>query len=191
MGLVMVKKRPRRPAPELPDGDLTVESPPELPQAGGKNWSQMLMVLPMVAGSGAMMLMMMGSSGSSTPGGVPLRAATGGLFGVSMLGMVVMNLFNGGKGPNKQEMLQIRRDFLRKLSQLRRQVHKTRRDQRRGLFYRHPDPDTLWSSAASSRLWERRSGDGDFAVVRMGLGPQQLATPIRVPPTKPIEDLEP
>ena len=192
MGLVMVKKRPRRPAPELPDGDLTVDPPPELPQPGGKNWAQMLMVLPMLAGSGAMVLMMMGSGGGSMGGsGIALRAAMGGMFGVSMLGMVVMQLFTGGKGPNKQEMLQIRRDFLRKLSQLRRQVHKTRRDQRKGLFYRHPDPDTLWSSVSSARLWERRSGDGDFAVIRMGLGPQQLATPIRVPPTKPIEDLEP
>ncbi|HZE38064.1 MAG TPA: type VII secretion protein EccCa [Stackebrandtia sp.] len=189
MGLVMVKKRPRRPAPELPDGDIQVESPPELPAPGGRNWSQMLMVLPMLAGSGAMMLMMMGST--SSPGGMPLRAATGGMFGVSMLGMVLMNAFTGSKGPNKQEMMQIRRDFLRKLSQLRRQIHKTRRDQRRGLFYRHPDPDTLWSSVSSARLWERRSGDGDFAVVRMGLGPQQLATPIRVPQTKPVEDLEP
>ncbi|CAM3358072.1 type VII secretion protein EccCa [Stackebrandtia soli] len=190
MGLVMVKRRQRRPAPELPDGDLQVEAPPELPQPGGKNWQQLMMVLPMVAGSGAMMLMM-ASSGSGGPGGVPLRAVTGGLFAVSMLGMVFMNMMNSSKGPSKQEMLQIRRDYLRRLSQLRRQVHKTRREQRRGLFYRHPDPDTLWSTAASSRLWERRSGDGDFAVIRMGLGPQQLATPIRVPPSKPVEDLEP
>ncbi|ADD40407.1 type VII secretion protein EccC [Stackebrandtia nassauensis] len=191
MGLLLVKKRPRRPAPELPDGDIQVESPPELPTAGGRNWSQALMVLPMVAGSGAMMLMMMTSGTSGAAGGMGLRAATGGLFGVSMLGMVVMNMFQGGRGPNKQEMMQIRRDFLRKLSQIRRQVHKTRREQRRGLYYRHPDPDTLWSSVSSARLWERRTGDGDFAVIRMGLGPQQLATPIRVPQTKPIEDLEP
>ncbi|MGH8876106.1 MAG: type VII secretion protein EccCa [Stackebrandtia sp.] len=193
MGLILVKKRPRRPAPELPDGDIQVESPPELPTAGGRNWSQMLMILPMIAGSGAMMLMMMssGSMGTNSPGGMPLRGATGALFGVSMLGMVVMNMFNGGKGPSKQEMMEIRRDFLRKLSQIRRQVHKTRRDQRRGLYYRHPDPDTLWSTVSSARLWERRTGDGDFAVIRMGLGPQQLATPIRVPQTKPVEDLEP
>ncbi|HIV57199.1 MAG TPA: type VII secretion protein EccCa [Candidatus Stackebrandtia faecavium] len=192
MGLVMVKKRPRRPAPELPDGDLSVESPPELPQPGGKNWSRMLMVLPMLAGSGAMMLMMMGSAGAGGGGSsmMMLRGATGGLFGVSMLGMMLMNMM-GGSGPSKQEMLQIRRDYLRNLSQQRRQVHKTRRDQRRGLFYRHADPDALWSTVSSSRLWERRSGDGDFGVVRMGLGPQQLATPIRVPTTKPIEDLEP
>lgn len=189
MGLVMVKKRPRRPAPELPDGDLQVEAPPELPQPGGKNWQQLLMVLPMLAGGGAMMMMMMSSGGAASGMGM-MRGVSGGLFALSMLGMVFMNM-SQGKGPSKQEMLQLRRDFLRKLSQLRRQVHKTRRDQRRGLFYRHPDPDTLWSTATSARLWERRSGDGDFAVVRMGLGPQQLATPIRVPPSKPVEDLEP
>nr|WP_244615968.1 type VII secretion protein EccCa [Stackebrandtia albiflava] len=185
----MVKKRPRRPAPELPDGDLQVEAPPELPPPAGKNWQSMLMVLPMVAGAGAMAMMMM-ASGTGSAGMGMLRGISGGLFAVSMLGMVFMNM-SQGRGPSKEEMLQLRRDFLRKLAQLRRQVHKTRREQRRGLFYRHPDPDTLWSSASSSRLWERRSGDGDFAVVRMGLGPQQLATPIRVPPSKPVEDLEP
>ncbi|MGH8792819.1 MAG: type VII secretion protein EccCa, partial [Stackebrandtia sp.] len=191
MGLVMVKKRPRRPAPELPDGDLQVESPPELPEPAARNWSRLLMVLPMLAGSFAMMLMLMSSNPGGSGGGMSMRGATGGLFGISMLGMMLMNMNSGGKGPSKHEMLKIRREFLRKLSQQRRQVHKTRRDQRRGLFYRHPDPDTLWSSAASARLWERRSGDGDFAVVRMGLGPQQLATPIRVPPSKPADELEP
>ncbi|GIG65063.1 type VII secretion protein EccCa [Phytomonospora endophytica] len=191
MGLVVIKRRPRRPAPDLPEGDLVLESPPELPEPGGKQWGQMVMMVPMLAGSGAMMLMFtggrMGGGGSNTT----LTLICGGLFGVSMLGMMVTQLFQGGSQPSKREMLNMRRDYLRRLGHLRRGVRKTVRDQKRAMYYRHPDPDTLWSTVGSARVWERRPADGDFGVVRMGLGPQRLATRMIPPETKPIEDIEP
>ena len=59
------------------------------------------------------------------------------------------------------------------------------------MFYRHPDPDALWSTGASGRLWERRRDDADFGVVRIGLGPQELATPLIPPQTRPVDELEP
>jgi S-DNA-T family DNA segregation ATPase FtsK/SpoIIIE len=40
-------------------------------------------------------------------------------------------------------------------------------------------------------VWERRSGDADFGVVRIGLGPQSLATPLVAPTIDPTADLEP
>jgi S-DNA-T family DNA segregation ATPase FtsK/SpoIIIE len=49
----------------------------------------------------------------------------------------------------------------------------------------------LWSTAASGRLWERRRVDRDFAVVRVGLGPQEIATPLVPPQTRPVDELEP
>src|SRR5438552_1041817 len=52
-------------------------------------------------------------------------------------------------------------------------------------------PATLRSRWDSFRLWERRPGDGDFGVVRIGLGPQTLATPLVPPVTPPVDDLEP
>ena len=63
--------------------------------------------------------------------------------------------------------------------------------QREALYWRHPDPGTLWSIAAGTRLWERRPGDPDFADIRVALGPQRLAMPLVAPQTKPVEDLEP
>ena len=40
-------------------------------------------------------------------------------------------------------------------------------------------------------MWERRIGDEDFGQVRIGLGPQQLATPLVAPDTAPVDELEP
>ncbi|GLZ81831.1 type VII secretion protein EccC [Actinorhabdospora filicis] len=191
MGLVVIKRRPRRPAPDLPEGDLALEAPPELPEPGGKQWGQMIMMVPMLAGSGAMMLMFAGPGATGGGGGYTLRLVTGGLFGVSMLGMMITQLFQGGGQPSKREMLNMRRDYLRRLGHLRRGVRKTVRDQKRAMFYRHPDPDTLWSTVGSARVWERRTADGDFGVIRMGLGPQRLATRMIPPETRPIEDIEP
>ena len=86
--------------------------------------------------------------------------------------------FGTGVGqPKKAEMTAARRDYLRHLAVLRRKVRDTADHQREGLHYRHPDPTTLWSVVGSFRLWERRPGDGDFGVVRIGLGPQATRFP--------------
>jgi S-DNA-T family DNA segregation ATPase FtsK/SpoIIIE len=46
---VVIKRPPRRPAPEIPVGELPVEAPPEIPAVAGGRWQQLLMVLPMLA----------------------------------------------------------------------------------------------------------------------------------------------
>src|ERR1043165_1940962 len=48
MGTVVVKRGPRRPAPDIPSGELVIEAPPEIPQASGNRWQQVLMMLPML-----------------------------------------------------------------------------------------------------------------------------------------------
>ncbi|WP_432126635.1 type VII secretion protein EccCb [Streptomyces sp. bgisy082] len=64
--------------------------------------------------------------------------------------------------------------------------------QRDAQFYLHPSPEQLWALVAEgSRVWERRIGDDDFAQVRVGLGSQQLATPLIAPETAPVDELEP
>ena len=192
MALKVVKRRPRLPAPPLPRGSIELESPPELPESSGRNWSQMLMVIPMLAGAGAMMMMFsMRSGGAGGEGMMTMRLIMGGMFALSMLGMVAIGLLTGGKGQSKQEMFAMRRDYLRRLAQVRRQAKKVAKQQRKGMFYRHPDPSTLWQVPSSARIWERRPEDGDFTVTRIGLGPQQLATTLELPESKPVDDLEP
>ena len=65
MSTVVVKRAARRPAPEIPTGELAVEAPPEIPEATGGRWQQAMMALPMLGGSVAMAMM------SSAPSGRP------------------------------------------------------------------------------------------------------------------------
>jgi S-DNA-T family DNA segregation ATPase FtsK/SpoIIIE len=186
MSTVVIRRSPRRPAPEIPSGELTVEAPPEIPQATGARWQQLLMVLPMLGGSVAM-AMMMGNSGT---GPRAYSYVVGGLFGISSLAMLATS-FGANGSPKKAEMMAARREYLRHLAGLRRRVRQAADRQRAGLFYRHPEPSQLWSTVASHRLWERRPADADFAVVRVAVGPQTLATPLIPPVTRPLDELEP
>ncbi|WDZ85723.1 type VII secretion protein EccCa [Micromonospora cathayae] len=184
MSTVVIKRPPRRPAPEIPVGELPVEAPPEIPEVTGGRWQQALMLLPMLGGTVAM-AMMFGRGGGA------YSYVVGGMFGLSSLAMLVTSWGSSSGMPKKSEMMAARREYLRHLAVLRRQVRRSAARQRAGLFYRHPDPTGLWSTVDSHRVWERRPGDPDFAVVRVALGPQTLATPLVPPVTRPLEELEP
>jgi DNA segregation ATPase FtsK/SpoIIIE, S-DNA-T family len=181
---VVVKRPPRRPAPDIPTGDLVVDAPPEIPQAAGGKWAQLFMTLPMLAGTLAMAMMFGQGRGATS-------YVVGGMFGVSSLAMLATTWGSSSGTPKKAEMMAARREYLRHLASLRRRVRDTATKQRTGLFYRHPDPGQLWSTVGSHRLWERRPTDPDFGVVRVAVGPQTLATPLLPPVTRPLEDLEP
>jgi S-DNA-T family DNA segregation ATPase FtsK/SpoIIIE len=181
---VVVKRPVRRPAPEMPSGELMLEAPPEIPPPPARQWLQVLMVVPMIAMMAAMMLMFSGTLAGT------IRFIVYGLFALGMLGMVVMGFLQGG-GPSKREMGYARRKYLRHLAQYRLRLRRAVRRQRRAMEYLHPDPAELWALVASYRLWERRKGDPDFGVARIGAGPQSPATVVVAPDTKPLEDLEP
>ncbi|WP_165968563.1 type VII secretion protein EccCa [Saccharopolyspora elongata] len=186
MGTIIVRRPLRRPAPDLPSGELVLDPPPENPPPPGRNWTRVLMVLPMMAGMAGMALLI----GAGRSG--PLMYVAGGLYGAAMLGMIGFQVMSQvGQGASKQEMIAERRRYMRRLSQLRAQVRDTVERQRHAMFYRHPNPDQLWSTAHSARLWERRPNDWDYTVVRMGLGPQELATRLVPPETRPVDELEP
>ncbi|HEX6970460.1 MAG TPA: type VII secretion protein EccCa [Micromonosporaceae bacterium] len=170
MGTVIVKRPPRRPAPALPTGELLIEAPPEVPPPAAGRWQQLLMLLPMLAGAVAM-AMMFGQGGGA------YSYVIGGLFGVSALATLITSLGSAGTA-RRAEIAAARRDYLRYLAELRQRVRETVTEQRIGLFYRHPHPAQLWSTVDSYRLWERRAADPDFCVVRVGVGPQPLATPL-------------
>ncbi|MCZ7419468.1 type VII secretion protein EccCa [Verrucosispora sp. WMMA2121] len=184
MSTVVIRRPARRPAPDIPVGDLPLPAPPELPAGTGTRWHQLLMVLPMLGGTVAM-AMMFGRGGGT------YAYVVGGMFGLSSLAMLATSWGSSSGSPTKSEMMTARREYLRQLAALRRQVRQTVERQRAGLCYRHPDPSRLWSTVHSHRLWERRPADPDFAVVRVAVGPQTLATPLVPPVTRPPEELEP
>ncbi|GAA4569125.1 type VII secretion protein EccC [Micromonospora coerulea] len=183
MSTVVFRRLPRQPGPALPRGEVLLESPPELPEPQPRGMGQLLMILPMICGVGAMAFLYAGR------GGGMMTYVAGGLFGVSMLGMAVGTMSNGGN--DKAELNAERRDYMRYLAQMRKRTRRAAEQQRAAMSWRHPEPDALWSIASSRRLWERRITEDDFGEARIALGPQRLAVEIVPPETKPVEDLEP
>ncbi len=184
MSTVVVRRPPRRPAPDIPGDELVVQPPPEIPQDTGGRWQQALQVLPMLVGSVAMALMMGGRNGGT------YSYIMGGIFGVSALGMAVTT-FTGTGMPKKAEMMAARREYLRHLASLRRQVRNNASRSEQALFYRI-------LTRASCGPQQRASGSGNVAQVTAILvcganraRTQTLATPLIPPVTRPLDELEP
>ncbi|MEU7568932.1 type VII secretion protein EccCa [Streptomyces fradiae] len=182
MSQIVVKRPPRSLPPEVPTEELRLEPPPELPR--GQQEGMLMQLLPMLGMGSSVVFFFM-------PNMPPFMRIMGVLMLVSTVGMVVAQLVRHRRGTQGQ-MADVRRDYLKYLAQTRRTVRKTGRAQRDAQLFLHPSPEQLWSVVAEgSRLWERRVGDADFCQVRIGLGAQQLATPLVAPDTAPVDELEP
>ncbi|MDH6113191.1 S-DNA-T family DNA segregation ATPase FtsK/SpoIIIE [Kitasatospora sp. MAP12-15] len=182
MSVVTVKRPARAYPPVVPDEPVELITPPELGRAGGDDWMMSLLPLLGMGGSAAFFFM---------PGSAPMMKIMGVMMVASTAGMGVAQIVKARKGGSGGVADQ-RRDYLKYLQQMRRQVRRTAERQRGAQLYLHPEPDQLWSIVAEGRrLWERRPGDPDFAQVRLGRGPQQLATPLVAPQTAPMDELEP
>ncbi|MEV5704627.1 type VII secretion protein EccCa [Actinoallomurus sp. NPDC052274] len=184
MSTVLVRRKERRQPPEMPRGEILLESPPELPEVVGNSFQNVLMYLPMAAGAGAMVFMVV------NPNSSPLQWVSSGMFALSMFGMMLGQV-GRQSGERKMKLNGARRDYLRYLGQVRRQVRRAAKMQREALEWMSPSPSGLWSIVMSARLWERRPADPDFGQVRIGTGAQKLAVQLIPPETKPVEDLEP
>ncbi|MET8508200.1 type VII secretion protein EccCa [Streptomyces sp. NPDC004787] len=181
MSQIVVKRPPRSLPPEVPGEELVLESPPELPR--GQQESALMQLLPMLGMGSSVVFFFM------TPS--PIMRIMGTLMLASTVGMAIAQFVRFRRGTQGQ-MADVRRDYLKYLAQTRRTVRRTARKQRDAQLYLHPAPEQLWSVVAEgSRVWERRVGDHDFAQARIGLGAQQLATPLVAPDTAPVDELEP
>ncbi|QJY46505.1 type VII secretion protein EccCa [Pseudonocardia broussonetiae] len=175
--------RPRRAVPRIPDGELVLEPPPEPERVVPAG-----MVARLVPG-----VMLLASVGFVAALGVrnPTSWLFGGMMMVSTLGMLLAGSGGRGGGDRSASVDEDRRDYLRYLAQLRRRVRTVAAAQRAGLETVHPDA-TAWPAVlAAGRLWERRPADADFGRVRVGCGPQRLATRLVAPRTGPVEGVEP
>ncbi|TYC24470.1 type VII secretion protein EccCa [Micromonospora sp. MP36] len=161
-----------------------LQAPPALPRGSGQGGLQLMFMLPMMLGMGAMSFVYIGRSGGA------MTWVFGALYLSAMVGMLVMSLSRGGAS-KKAQINDERRDYLRYLGGLRGQVREVAVRQREAALAALPDPADLWSFAGTDRLWERGRNDPDFARVRVGTGPQRLATALRAPQTAPLEDLDP
>ncbi|MFI9328933.1 type VII secretion protein EccCa [Kitasatospora sp. NPDC052868] len=185
MSVVLVNRPPRRPGPEMPDGEIQLQEPPALPEAQS-GMASVISMAPMALSSLSMVFIFLRPGEG---GGILMYIAMG-MMGLSAVGMLVTQLIRGSSD-RKRELRAERRDYLRYLSQIRRQVRGHIARQQEALAWRHPAPSVLAAVARTSRLWERRSAHPDFGDVRIGTGPQRLAVRLAPLATKPVEDLEP
>ncbi|MFC9790905.1 type VII secretion protein EccCa [Rhodococcus sp. NPDC127528] len=185
MSTVRFVRKPRREVPRTPGGELSLQPPPEIPKIVPGNLLTKMLPLVMVAAMLGMVALMFTSGMAANPMSLLFPA----MMVVSMLGM----LAGGGRGAGARaaEANEDRKDYLRYLDQLRRDVYETGDQQRAALEWSHPEPGVLWTLAASTRMWERRLTDPDYCHVRVGVGSQRLATRLIAPETGPVEDLEP
>ncbi|MFF2811820.1 type VII secretion protein EccCa [Streptomyces sp. NPDC058000] len=182
MSQIVVKRPPRALPPGPATDELHLQAPPELPR--GQQEGVLMQLLPMIGMGSSVVFFFM-------PGMPPFMRIMGALMLVSTIGMVIAQIVRYRRG-TQGEMAQSRRDYLKYLAQTRRRIRRTATAQRNAQHYLHPAPDQLWSIVAEgSRVWERRIGDADFGQARIGLGTQQLATPIVAPDTAPVDELEP
>ncbi|MFE3658808.1 type VII secretion protein EccCa [Streptomyces sp. NPDC059165] len=181
MSQIVVKRPPRVLPSEVPGEPVHLQPPPELPR--GQQEGALMQLLPMLGMGGSVVFFFM------TPN--PIMRIMGMVMIASTVAMGIAMLVRYRRGTQGQ-LADLRRDYLKYLTQTRRTVLRTARLQRDAQYYLHPSPEQLWALVAEgSRVWERRVGDDDFGQVRIGLGSQQLATPLVAAETAPVDELEP
>ncbi|MFJ5264649.1 type VII secretion protein EccCa [Streptomyces sp. NPDC088387] len=182
MSHIVVKRPPRALPKEVPTSEVVLQPPPELPR--GQQEGAMMQLLPMLGMGGSVVFFF-------NPQAQPFMKIMGMVMIASTIAMGIAMLIRYRRG-NQGQMADMRRDYLRYLSQTRHDAQETAKAQRDAQYYLHPSPEQLWALVAEgSRVWERRTGDDDFGQVRVGLGPQSLATPLIPPQSAPVDQLEP
>ena len=165
--------RPPRIQPELPVDTIEIPSPPQPGQSAIAQLIQMgLPMLTMVA----FMFMMVFSGGGSSPWMV--------------LPMVLMVVSTGGIAvysyiKEKRDRAAAEAAYTERLVEMNRDMHNYHDQQRRFYTYNYPDRaatlrivrDARWevekgerTLRGNTRLWERRTTDEDFGVMRLGMG---------------------
>ncbi|WP_068271661.1 type VII secretion protein EccCa [Aldersonia kunmingensis] len=186
MSTVRFQRRARREMPRTPGGEVTLQPPPEIPRVVPGNLLTKLLPVVMVVAMIGMMAMLFTSGGF---GANPMSLMFPAMMLFSMVGMFTGQGRSGT--PRAAEANEDRKDYLRYLDQLRDDVHDTRDRQHTALSWSHPSPGPIWTLVGTRRMWERRVGDPDYCHVRIGVGPQGLATRLIAPETGPVEELEP
>ncbi|MGH3677759.1 MAG: type VII secretion protein EccCa [Mycobacterium sp.] len=178
--------QPRLPAPPIPEGEIAVQAPPDVPHVVPANPLARLLPVAMVVATVGMVVIYF------TSGVTAMRNPMFMFFPVMMLVSLLGTVAYGARGTSRAaEINQDRREYLRYLETLEQSIAKTGQAQHVSLAWDHPDPCALWTLVGGRRMWERRTDDPDFGHVRVGLAAQRLSTRLVAPELGPVDELDP
>ena len=184
MSRLIFEARRRLPAPQVRQGTITIEPPPELPRVIPP--SLLRRALPYL-----IVILIVGMIIALVATGMRLVSPQT-LFFPFVLLLAATALYRGGDNKMRTEEVDAERaDYLRYLSVVRDNIRAQAADQRAALLWSHPEPQALSSIPGSRRQWERDPHDSDFLTVRAGLHDVALQTSLRVKDTADEIDLEP
>ena len=168
-------ERPPRIQPELPQGMVEIPPPPGEDQEA--NQSLIQIGLPLLTIVGYVLISMFGQ-GRSLLFILPM--------GMSVVASVAYALYSRHKSSQNKGVKKAA--YAEQLLELRREMNVSHDMQRRFYRYNYPEPSVSLAIAAeassrfhhtavardnghlANRLWERRTSDTDFGVVRLGMG---------------------
>ncbi len=155
--------RPPRIQPELPVEDVIIPNPPAS-ESGSQSLIQV--ALPMITIIGYVIVSASGQ-GRSMILLIPM--------GLSVVASTAVAIWSFIK--TSREDRERRRAYAQRLAEMRKDMTTAHDIQRAFYLTNYPDPDTVLQIAGDRsskrfglRLWERRTFDGDFGAVRLGIG---------------------
>ncbi len=186
-----VRRGKRLPSPRMPVGKIVLAAPPRLDENVGPPAAlrtSLLAVMGLALVMAAIVLL----------AGIPDTAR---LFVALAIFVLLAAVVTAGwfvpwtrrrLGRGSRRLTARRAQYLRYITQLQEELRGVAQAQRHGLVWRHPEPEDLIDLIDErTRLWERRPGDADFLVARIGTGKQSLAVELVPPRTLPVEYLDP
>ncbi|HZA10649.1 type VII secretion protein EccCa [Mycobacterium sp.] len=175
------------PAPQTGGGKIAVDAPIVAPIPPQRHWAAIVFPIALIVGVVGFIIAMYVS-------GMRTFASGFGIFGVMMLVGMGGMLFRGRGAAQKMswsQLEQYRREYFSRLDDVRDEVEVSRRQQWEHRAHFHWEPDQLVGVAGTPRMWERRPGDDEFAVVRIGVGKIELAMTIEKPKIAEASRIEP
>jgi hypothetical protein len=177
----------REPAPEAGGGKIAVDAPIAAPVPPPRSiWAIVLPIGLIVGVVGFIVAMYVSGQRSLANGFV--------IFPLIMLMSMGGMLFRGRGAAQRMpwsQLEQYRREYFARLDEVRGEVTTAAQRQWAHRAHSHWAPEQLVSVAGSERMWERRRGDPEFGVVRLGTGNVSLAMTIEKPQIPAASKIEP
>ena len=178
---------PRVPPPEAGGGKIAVEPPIAAPVPPPRSIWGIVLPIGLIVGVVGFIVAMYVSGQRSLATGFAI-------FPLIMLMSMGGMLFRGRGAAQKMpwsQLEQYRREYFARLDEVRDEVQEAARKQWEHREHSHWAPSELVSVAGSPRMWERRPGDPEFGVVRLGTGRVELAMTIDKPQIAAASKIEP